>query len=76
MRLVMSRCSFTVAVESLCSMLFLAFFQKFCPKKRKRLELKVVTYAEAELLVRSGWTIAPEEDTNRNYNMVYLERFE
>jgi hypothetical protein len=48
-------------------------------RRRQRLELKFCTYAEADQLIRSthgAWTIAPEEDQNRVFGMVYLERLE
>ncbi len=46
-------------------------------RKRKRLELRCLSYAEADRLIREtqgAWTIAPEEDGNRCLGMVYLER--
>ena len=48
-------------------------------RRRKRLELRYVTYAEGDRLIREtpgAWTIAPEEDGNRQIGMVYLERLE
>lgn len=48
-------------------------------RQRSRLELKYCTYAEADQLIRStqgAWTIAPEEDQNHVFGMVYLERLE
>lgn len=47
----------------------------FAPKP-KRLELKLATYSEAEGLLRAGWTLAPEEDHNRAFGLVYLERLD
>lgn len=41
---------------------------------RTRLELRLVTYLEGDKLVREGWIIAPEEDHNTQFGMVYLER--
>ena len=46
-------------------------------RKRQRLELRYLSYAEADRLIREtqgAWTIAPEEDGNRVLGMVYLER--
>ena len=46
-------------------------------RKPKRLELRYLSYAEADRLIREtrgAWTIAPEEDRNRVLGMVYLER--
>lgn len=43
--------------------------------RRVRAELRFVDYSEGDRLVRTGeWTIAPEEDCNRAFGMVYLER--
>lgn len=47
-----------------------------------RLELRCVPYKEADQLIRENegkrqsdqWRIAPEEDSNREFGMVYLER--
>lgn len=41
---------------------------------RKRIESRLVSYEEAEKLLKEGWTIAPEEDHNHNIGIVYLER--
>jgi hypothetical protein len=49
------------------------------PPRRKRLELRYLSYAEADRLLEETddvWTIAPEEDTNRVIGYVYLERLE
>lgn len=46
------------------------------PKKR-RVEIRCLTYAEADKLIREtngAWTIAPEEDKNKMIGIVYLER--
>jgi hypothetical protein len=39
-------------------------------------ELIFVSYIEADRKIRSqtGWRVAPEEDRNREWGMVYLER--
>ncbi len=50
--------------------------RRFFAPKPKRLELKLATYSEAEGLLRAGWTLAPEEDLNRAFGLVYLERLE
>lgn len=45
--------------------------------KRARLEIRFLTYAAADKLIREtngAWTIAPEEDKNTLIGMVYLER--
>jgi hypothetical protein len=50
--------------------------------KYRRLELKFVSYIEGDKMIRENvgkpeseqWHIAKEEDTNRNYGTVYLER--
>ncbi len=54
------------------------FLQRlFGRPKPKRLELRFVPYyPEGDRLVREGWTIAKEEDNNRMYGFVYLERLE
>lgn len=45
-----------------------------CPWKRpKRRDLRFVSYAEVDMLVRKGWTIAREEDGNRALGMELLE---
>lgn len=45
------------------------------PKKER--QLCVVSYAEADRMLRAneGWQLAPEEDTNNKPNQVYLERY-
>ena len=48
-------------------------------KKRKRLELRFLNYADAYFLLKSTrntWVIAKEEDYNRIMGWVYLERLE
>jgi hypothetical protein len=44
------------------------------PKKR---ELKLVTYAEGDTMLKAneGWKLAWEEDTNNRPGVVYLERY-
>lgn len=51
----------------------------------KRLELKLCSYGEADVLIRQNaqfedktqhWVLAKEEDTNRFYGYVYIERKE
>lgn len=44
--------------------------------KPRRLDLRCVDYTEGDKLVREGWTIAPEEDRNTVFGMVWLERLE
>ena len=47
--------------------------------KNKRLELKFITYETAEKLLarpHENWQLAKEEDANRIYGMVWLERLE
>ncbi len=51
----------------------LALFGK---PKRKRLDLRCVSWAEGDRMLREGWTLAPEEDQNRVRGMVWLERLE
>jgi hypothetical protein len=54
-------------------------------KRYRRLELKLCTYAEGDKLIRASagkaesetWVLAiPEEDNNRAFGVVYLERRE
>jgi len=48
----------------------------FFTRKPERLELRFLTYAAADKLIKEtggAWTIAPEEDRNRFFGMVYLE---
>lgn len=45
-------------------------------RKARRLELRFVTYAEADVLIKAtkgAWTLAPEEDDNTRLGMVWLE---
>jgi hypothetical protein len=57
--------------------IFYALFKRY-----KRLELRCFTYAEGDKLLRANngkpedqqWVLAKEEDTNRKYGMVYLQR--
>jgi len=51
-------------------------FRRIFASKPKRLELKLATYSEAEGLLKQGWTLAPEEDRNRAFGLVYLERLD
>lgn len=44
--------------------------------KPKRLELKLVSYDEADAMLSAGWTIAREEDANHIPCMIWLERLE
>jgi hypothetical protein len=53
--------------------------KKLFPRKRRRLELKFVSYAEADRLIRDtngAWSIAPEEDNNKTPGMVFIERLD
>lgn len=53
------------------------FYQPWFPKKRARLELIYVTYAEGDRLIKENpgvWTIPREEDTNKTVGWVFLER--
>lgn len=59
--------------------LFEAAWKGLRPPSRKRLELRFLSYAEADKLIREtsgAWTIAKEEDNNRCIGWVYLERRE
>lgn len=38
-----------------------------------RLQVQCVPYSEADALLRRGWQLAPEEDTNRKIGWVILE---
>jgi len=59
--------------------MWLYFFKRY-----RRLEFKLCTYAEGDRLIRASagkpereqWIIAPEEDRNRAFGVVYLERRE
>lgn len=48
------------------------------PPKRKRLEIRFMSYGEADKLIREGeWTVAwEEEDENKGIGGVWLERLE
>ena len=45
-------------------------------KKQRRKWLRLVGVGYADILIRAGWTIAKEEDTNHNIGQVYLELLE
>ena len=45
-------------------------------KKKRRVGLILVPYAQADALIKEGWTIAKEEDNNRKIGIVYLEKLE
>ena len=47
----------------------------FMPKP-KRLELKLATYSESDSLLKQGWSLAAEEDHNRAFGLVYLEKLD
>lgn len=44
--------------------------------KPQRVALKLVSYADADQYLKEGWKIAKEEDANRQYGFVYLERLQ
>lgn len=71
-----SRCSAWLGcVRDFCE----AIWKGFCQPPRKRLELRFLSYADADKLIREtngAWTIAKEEDNNRCIGWVYLERLE
>ncbi len=49
------------------------------PRKRKRLDLRLVSYATAEELCARDhecWRVAKEEDTNKALGWVWVERIE
>jgi len=51
----------------------------FRRRRQKRLELRFVSYADADILIRESpdeWKIAKEEDANPRLGWVYLERIE
>jgi len=51
----------------------------FGRRRLKRLELRFVSYAAADILIRESpgeWKIAKEEDANPRIGWVYLERLE
>lgn len=48
--------------------------QIFNPAPPVPRELRMVSYDEADVLLKQGWRLAPEEDNNRILGMVYLER--
>jgi hypothetical protein len=52
----------------------LAWRAKLKPPRRRA--VRFMTYAEADALIRRDprWRIAPEEDHNREFGKVYLER--
>ena len=52
-------------------------YLKLFPQYR-RLEMRCVTYAEGDRLIKEdqSWVLAKEEDTNFNYGVVFLERKE
>jgi hypothetical protein len=47
-------------------------------EKKKRVELRFVTYSEGDRLIKlnEGWKIAKEEDDNHKTGWVYLEKVE
>ena len=50
-----------------------------CAPKPKRLELRLLSYSDANKLIREtngAWTIVKEEDGNRIIGRVFLERLE
>lgn len=49
----------------------------FAPKKKmRRVALKFVSYYEGDKLIKEGWTLPKEENTNRVLGMVFLEKLE
>lgn len=39
-----------------------------------RLDLRLVTYGDANKMLIEGWQLAPEEDNNRRIGYVWLEK--
>jgi hypothetical protein len=56
---------------------FLGLFGLTAKRPLKMRELRLVTYAEGDLMLRAdeGWKLAWEEDTNNRPGVVYLERY-
>jgi hypothetical protein len=54
----------------------IAWLRKLFAPKPKRIGFRLVRYDIADGLLKQGWTIAKEEDTNREYGFVYLELLE
>ena len=53
--------------------------RKLFKKKLKRLELKCLSWRDAnDLMIKTNgaWTIAPEEDNNKVFGLVWIERLE
>jgi hypothetical protein len=50
----------------------------FPPPASPRVEVRLMTWAEADKRIRAGepWRVAPEEDSNRQRGLVWVERFE
>ena len=46
------------------------------PKRKTRVDFRLVTYSEAEDLLKKSWTLAKEEDKNHMTGLVYLELLE
>ena len=62
-----------------CSAWLGGWWKRLTRPKPKRLELRILSYGDADKLIREtngAWTIAKEEDTNRCIGLVYLERLE
>lgn len=58
---------------------FNGFAKSFSQPKRKRLELRLLSYDDADKLLRepgSEWEVAVDENHNGMIGMVYLERLE
>lgn len=52
------------------------WLRKLFSKKPKRVDLKLVSYDNANAYLERGWRIAKEEDTNRSIGFVWLEKLE
>jgi|SRR6266550_44382 len=51
--------------------------RRWLTPKARRLELRFVSYGEADKLIREGWQLAiPEEDNNHVFGWVFVERRE
>lgn len=53
----------------------LKWFTKLLAPKRKRVDLQLVSYDNANSYLTRGYVIAPEEDRNQCIGFVWLEKY-
>ncbi|MEQ1862807.1 MAG: hypothetical protein ABMA13_23035 [Chthoniobacteraceae bacterium] len=67
-----------LAALALCILVVVVVMAALWPvrSRRRRIEVRFVPYHVGEKLIREGWSLAKEEDTNHVFGWVWLEKLE